>query len=251
VIVRGRWAASYLSETVQNPFRYASYYYDSASGLYYLWHRYYDPGTTRFLTLDPTFLLTAQTYTYCGGNPTTLADPTGLASWSGALDWVNENLNPVYLAINGYANAVSAALNGKSWWTSFSYGMQGALGVADTALIATGGAGFVGGLVDGIDWASLAARFRGIDWRSEAGFIDFGAGSGGKGPTFTRDVKWVYDHLEDYHGIDRNLAGERLHAIKPGWGVGAAEDVVFDLTGNVYDAVTGEWIGSLTAGGAR
>jgi len=40
------------NETVQNPFRYASYYYDTSAQLYYIWHRYYDPALGRFLSAD-------------------------------------------------------------------------------------------------------------------------------------------------------------------------------------------------------
>jgi RHS repeat-associated protein len=36
----------------ENPFRYASYFYDDETGLYYLNARYYDPGMGRFITRD-------------------------------------------------------------------------------------------------------------------------------------------------------------------------------------------------------
>ena len=39
-------------ETVRNPYRYAGYYQDSESGLYYLRSRYYNPKTARFLMED-------------------------------------------------------------------------------------------------------------------------------------------------------------------------------------------------------
>lgn len=57
--------------------------------------------------------------------------------------------------------------------------------------------------------------------------------------------------LERYDGIDRGLASTQLHEIKAATGRGPANDVVFDLTGNVYDPGTGELLGSLTAGGAK
>jgi hypothetical protein len=51
---------------------------------------------------------------------------------------------------------------------------------------------------------------------------------------------------------DRSRPGQtRLHEIKAATGRGPADDVVFDLTGNVYDPGTGELLGSLTAGGAK
>jgi RHS repeat-associated protein len=76
------------SETVTNPFRYAGYYYDVSIDLYYLWHRYYDPGTRRFMAVD---LLagtqgnpdTLNRYVYVRNNPLGLVDPTGLCAESG------------------------------------------------------------------------------------------------------------------------------------------------------------------------
>jgi hypothetical protein len=61
----------------------------------------------------------------------------------------------------------------------------------------------------------------------------------------------VYRRLMKDHGINPTLASERLHAIKAANGFGAADNVVLDLTGNVYNPGTGDWIGSLTAGGAK
>ena len=52
-------------------------------------------------------------------------------------------------------------------------------------------------------------------------------------------------------GRDPALASERLHQIKAAAGRGAADNVLFDLSGGVYDPVTGTWLGSLTEGGAK
>jgi hypothetical protein len=60
----------------------------------------------------------------------------------------------------------------------------------------------------------------------------------------------VFKRLERFHGIDAKTASERLHQIKPQTGHGAADNVGFDLTGNVYDDL-GNWLGSLTEGGAK
>lgn len=61
----------------------------------------------------------------------------------------------------------------------------------------------------------------------------------------------VARRLGKNHGIDRATASERLHKIKSEMGRGPADNVIFDLTGNVYDPRTGEYLGSLTQGGAR
>ena len=67
---------------LSNPYRYAGYYQDSESGLYYLQSRYYNPRTARFLTEDTasgkyTDPLSLNKYTYCHNQPVTGYDPDG------------------------------------------------------------------------------------------------------------------------------------------------------------------------------
>ncbi len=88
----GRLVAA--TETVENPFLYASYYYDSDTGLYYLLHRYYDPQTRRFLTVDwasPSIArpASANLYVYCEDNPTNRTDPLG-HNFLGILETLSE-----------------------------------------------------------------------------------------------------------------------------------------------------------------
>ena len=65
----------------------------------------------------------------------------------------------------------------------------------------------------------------------------------------TADAHEVYRRLRVFHGVSEKTASDRLHDLKAAHGRGADDNVLFDLTGNVYDPDTREWLGSLTAGG--
>ncbi|MRS12213.1 MAG: DNRLRE domain-containing protein [Actinobacteria bacterium] len=71
----------------RNPLRYRAYYYDTATSLYYLPARYYDPGTMRFLSPDPAAPsagdpLSLNRYAYCVGDPVNASDPSGaITDW--------------------------------------------------------------------------------------------------------------------------------------------------------------------------
>ena len=62
--------------TVYTPFGFAAGYTDP-TGLVYLTHRYYDPQTGQFLSVDPMMQQTQQAYVYAGGNPVNMVDPSG------------------------------------------------------------------------------------------------------------------------------------------------------------------------------
>ena len=72
-----------FSGGLNQPFRYAGYYWDEETGLYYCKSRYYSPTLGRFLTKDGYGFIehgdpqTLNLYAYCGNNPVNYSDPTG------------------------------------------------------------------------------------------------------------------------------------------------------------------------------
>ncbi|OGX77825.1 hypothetical protein A6395_15225 [Exiguobacterium sp. SH31] len=72
------------TKLVNQPIRYASYYYDEDLELYYLMARYYNPEQAVFLSLDPLIdsdesIEMANGYSYAVNNPIKFIDSSGLA----------------------------------------------------------------------------------------------------------------------------------------------------------------------------
>jgi RHS repeat-associated protein len=59
------------------PLQFGQGYADPQTGLLYLQHRYYDPTTGAFLTVDPDLAATGHPYSYADDNPGNNTDPTG------------------------------------------------------------------------------------------------------------------------------------------------------------------------------
>ncbi|MFG6207929.1 RHS repeat-associated core domain-containing protein [Pseudomonas retamae] len=78
----GNLAALDVSK-IDNPLRFQGQYFDAETGLHYNRHRYYNPGTGRFLTPDPIRLAGGlNNYQYVP-NPTGWVDPLGLMCGKG------------------------------------------------------------------------------------------------------------------------------------------------------------------------
>ena len=64
--------------SVVNNLRFPGQYYDSETGLHYNWNRYYEPGSGRYLRVDPVgFEDGANLFVYANNNPLKQSDYTG------------------------------------------------------------------------------------------------------------------------------------------------------------------------------
>ena len=66
----------------------------------------------------------------------------------------------------------------------------------------------------------------------------------------TKDFEAISRHIYMFNGISIELSSKRLHKIKESYGLGGADNVIFDFCGSIY-LHSGERIGSLTYGGKR
>ncbi|MCL5048806.1 MAG: RHS repeat-associated core domain-containing protein [Firmicutes bacterium] len=62
------------------PFGFSGSYTDT-TGLIYLINRYYDPLKGQFISVDPLVAQTGQPYSYTGGDPVNLTDPSGMCPY--------------------------------------------------------------------------------------------------------------------------------------------------------------------------
>lgn len=69
------------ASVITNNLRFPGQYWDEETGLHYNWHRYYDPGTGRYISKDPIGFLGGDKniFRYVLSNPLKYADPYGLA----------------------------------------------------------------------------------------------------------------------------------------------------------------------------
>jgi RHS repeat-associated protein len=115
--------------TATTPFGFAGGYTD-ATGLIYLDHRYYDPQTGQFTSVDPLLSQTLLPYAYANGDPVSQVDPTGSSSlWEG-YTYTRWNQSPLQACI-GVDEVVAAqicatfsvggAIAGY-WWLQYNSG---------------------------------------------------------------------------------------------------------------------------------
>jgi trimeric autotransporter adhesin len=119
------WGNPSTSLAADTPYGFAGGYTDT-TGLVYLIHRYYDPQTGQFLSVDPLVSSTHEPYDYTDGDPVNEVDPagtfyTGTASYS----W-NSGSTTITVCYSGGVACVpiSVSTGGGAitgWWSQFNY----------------------------------------------------------------------------------------------------------------------------------
>ncbi len=130
-----------------NPYRYATGYYDTQTGLTKMGARYYDPTLGRFTQPDPSGQESNQ-FLYARANPVNFGDPTGFNAFSDYVSGAFDAASSAGLQ-GGYDGAVTGAVGGA---VAGFFG-AGPLGVVPGAFSgATQGAvgGFILGFAQGV-----------------------------------------------------------------------------------------------------
>lgn len=149
-----------------NPFRYASYFFDSETNLYYLKARYYDPAVGRFISKDELHGSPGDfhnLYAYADNNPANYFDPSG--QWP---EWLNKAAKSVWRFVDnvyGFSKAVDAGRRGDAWGTVKAAGSSivkvagtvaiGAAAIAVSPAVLAGGGALASGA--GASMAAVAA----------------------------------------------------------------------------------------------
>ena len=153
--------------SISTPFGFAGAYSDP-TGLVYLIHRYYDPTTGQFLSVDPLVDQSGQPYAYTSNDPVNLRDPSGLC-----------NSNPFSGSFWTGGNCIAGAVGGPTGSPGESLtGVVKSIGLLAAGDVVIVGGGYIAG-VGGVAFASsveggtaaVAAdtSFWGLTWASDVG----------------------------------------------------------------------------------
>lgn len=103
-----------ISQTCSSNYKFTGYEYDSETGLYYAFARYYNPRIGRFMSIDPAGgsqfnPQTLDRYAYVSNAPTMFSDPSGLGSNPCPLVIAGAGENPNNSpAVQQFASAIGA-----------------------------------------------------------------------------------------------------------------------------------------------
>ncbi|WP_345186083.1 RHS repeat-associated core domain-containing protein, partial [Microbacterium panaciterrae] len=183
--VYNAWGTVTAHTGAATPFQFAGAFTDAETGFLYLIHRYYDPATALFLSVDALVAKTLTAYGYASNNPLNALDPLGwdwnFGSWMGlasavfgiagiVADATGVGL-PVGLALEGLsvATGIAAAAYDCSNGDAFNCTM-------DSVGLASGGIGFGARLFDTVAIVSEDTSYalRAVDSGGGAFGISFG-----------------------------------------------------------------------------
>ncbi|MCG3086077.1 MULTISPECIES: RHS repeat-associated core domain-containing protein [unclassified Anoxybacillus] len=163
-----------------NPYRYAGYYYDEETGLYYLMARYYEANMGRFLTRDTFHGVenepqSLNQYVYTKNNPVMYVDPSGHIPII-----VAEALVGVFINAVGYVAELVAKYGTRNAFKHFS-GKKFAVELLKGAATGAIGGGIVSKLAKAGQLSKVAEKFLAGHLAPAAylvsNFGDFSAGS--------------------------------------------------------------------------
>ena len=133
------------STGTKGAFGFSGEYTDPETGFVYLRARYYEPATGQFISRDPLEAATGEAYSYVGGNPLNVTDPTGLCApfciiLAGAAIAAGTNIL-VQLLSNGADGCSRGGFGGINWTSVAVSALSGAIIGGVTYALAGGGVG--------------------------------------------------------------------------------------------------------------
>lgn len=179
-------------------------------------------------------------YAYCNGDPINASDPSGLSGLCSSADWEKE-FTQAALAVLARRGVTGATANvAVRLLIARETGKRlaiAALGpeAAPAAAILT--ASFLTGVAIEVGW-QMATQPLAQELLAER-ILPSNA------KTVT-DWDVISARLSKVNGVNPIDASRRLHKIKEDSNRGPADNVLFDLSGGVYDPVTRKWLGTLT-----
>ncbi|MCP1995124.1 RHS repeat-associated core domain-containing protein [Flavobacterium sp. HSC-61S13] len=130
----------------ENVYKFNGKELDESTGYYYYGARYYDPGASIFLSVDPLVEQTMEPYSYVGNNPINFTDPTGMSKeCEGCKGFVLSVVDNIFGSNlrNTYATDSQKYRNGVSTGNAASLLASAVLLVDGVSSIGTGGVGLV------------------------------------------------------------------------------------------------------------